>query len=288
MKIVGNWVRLDALHIHYFLVGNGDSHVILLHGGGTNSAMLSWGTVLSPLSQEHTIYAPDWPSYGKSSTFHGKYTTEMLIDCLGKLIDAWKLQRVSLVGISMGGCAALGYALTYPEKVDRVVLAGSYGIQEKAPYHIISYLLLHMPFFCKTIWAGIRKSQFLLKQCLSRIIYDAETITDELLYEVFQMAQRSCIEKAFFSWLRNEVLWKGMKTCYANRYREVQAKTLLIHGEYDPLIPVSHACRAAMEIPGAQLHIVKNCGHWVTREKTDEFNEVVKSFLEDIPPNKFQ
>ncbi|MCF6149783.1 MAG: alpha/beta hydrolase [Candidatus Kuenenia sp.] len=281
MTIRENRVKLDFANIHYFVAGDGDRSVVLLHGGGTNSAMLSWKYIIQPLSQKYKVYAPDWPSYGQSTTFTGKYTNEMLIDCLHRLMDVWQLRKANLVGLSMGGSAALGYTLLFPDRVNTVVLASSYGLQHKAPYHKLSYILLHMPFFSKFIWACMRRSHFVIRSCLQKIIHDPALIPDELVHEIFTVAQRSCIEKAFFSWLRNEVLWNGMRTCYEQRFHELKTRTLLLHGDYDPLVPLFYAQQASLFIKNAKLHVFHRCGHWLTRERPDEFNQVVLSFLDE-------
>jgi len=279
MSIYEKWIQIGSLKIHYFMAGEGDKNVVLLHGGGTNSAMLSWKYIIKPISQTHKVYAPDWPSYGESSTYKGKYTCDSLISCLSQLMDAWQLQKAHLVGLSMGGSAALGYALNFPDRVDKVILASSYGLQKRAPLHRLSYVLLHTPFFNRMIWACLRRSHFVIRYCLRKIIKDPRVVSEELVNDVFEIAQRPCIEKAFFSWLCNEVLWGGMRTCYVSRFHEVQSKILILHGDCDPLIPLSRARQASLRIPNARLHIFQNCGHWLTIEKPDEFNNVLTSFL---------
>ncbi|MBM4053738.1 MAG: alpha/beta hydrolase [Planctomycetes bacterium] len=281
MTIEENCIQIDSAIIHYYVAGNGDRNVVLLHGGGTNSAMLSWKYTIRPLSKKYKVYAPDWPSYGKSTACTGKYTNDMLIDCLRLMMDAWQLEKTSLVGLSMGGAAALGYTLLYPERVNNIVLASSYGLQHKAPYHLLSYVLLHMPYFSKLIWECMRRSRFIIRSCLQKIIHDPALIPEELVQEIYTVAQRSCIEKAFFSWLRNEVLLNGMRTCYEQRFHELTTRTLLLHGDYDPLVPLLYAQKASALIKNAQLHVFHKCGHWLTRENPDEFNRVVTDFLDE-------
>ncbi|MDR4509163.1 MAG: alpha/beta hydrolase [Candidatus Brocadiaceae bacterium] len=278
-SIKENWLQVDNLDIRYFVTGNGDLPVILLHGGGTNSAMLSWKNTIIALSQEHRVYAPDWPCYGESSSYHGEYTTELLIKCLGLMMDAWHIPIADLIGLSMGGCAAIGYTLLAPERVNNLVLVSGYGFQQKAPYHRLSYLLLRTPFLYRFIWLCMRKSPNAVRFCLQNIIHESDAVSDDLVKEVFQMAQRPSIEQSFFSWLRNEVLWTGMNTCYLDKLHEIRARTLLIHGEQDPLVPVKYAYQASQHIPHARLHVMRGCGHWLTRESPDEFNRILKKFL---------
>jgi len=115
--------------------------VVLLHGGGTDHAMLSWRDTLPALiNAGYRVYAPDYPGYGNSPPeSNKKFTTDNLIYYLEGLIDVLSLKQVILIGISMGGSLALGYTLKNPKQVKHLVLIGSYGLQDKAPSHQLSY-----------------------------------------------------------------------------------------------------------------------------------------------------
>ena len=103
-------VQIHGRSLRVFEAGDGDP-VILLHGGGADSSILSWGDVFDPLSRHVHLYALDWPGYGRSEPIEGVLTGERLVDTLVALIDHLGIARVNLAGISMGGEAALGYAL---------------------------------------------------------------------------------------------------------------------------------------------------------------------------------
>jgi pimeloyl-ACP methyl ester carboxylesterase len=59
---------------------------------------------------------------------------------------------------------------------------------------------------------------------------------------------------------------------------ELEAETLLVHGQEDSLLPPSWSERAA-ERAGASLELMENCGHWPSREAPERFNDVVGEFL---------
>jgi pimeloyl-ACP methyl ester carboxylesterase len=63
------------------------------------------------------------------------------------------LEIVSLAGISMGGGIALGFALNYPHRVERLVLVDSYGLADKSPMHKLSYLFIRIPFINEWTWS---------------------------------------------------------------------------------------------------------------------------------------
>jgi pimeloyl-ACP methyl ester carboxylesterase len=62
------WLEVDGLRIHCFEAGESGSPIMLLYGGGVDSAHLSWGRVIGPLSDHHRVFAPDFPGYGQSDS----------------------------------------------------------------------------------------------------------------------------------------------------------------------------------------------------------------------------
>jgi len=128
------WVDVDGLRVHALASGEDGSPVLLLHGGGIDSADFTYRFAIGPLSQEHRVFAPDWPGFGRIDKPQVEYTVPFFIDFLGRLLDALGLERTSLVGLSMGGAAALGFALRSPDRVEKLVLVDSYGLGGNVPW----------------------------------------------------------------------------------------------------------------------------------------------------------
>src|SRR3712207_2523015 len=89
------WVEVDGLRVHYLKAGEGNEPVLLLHGGGYDSAALSYKHAVCPISEHHRVFAPDWPGYGQSDKPRMEYTTEYYVGFLGRFMDA--LDRKSVV-----------------------------------------------------------------------------------------------------------------------------------------------------------------------------------------------
>jgi len=119
MNVEGGWVEVDGLRVHYLMAGEGNDPVLLLHGGGFDSASLSYKHAISPISEHHLVFAPDWPGYGESDKPEMEYTTDYYVGFLGRLMDTLGLEKASLVGISMGGAISLCKA---PERMCRGIL----------------------------------------------------------------------------------------------------------------------------------------------------------------------
>jgi pimeloyl-ACP methyl ester carboxylesterase len=74
IHIEHTWLEVDGLRIHCFVAGQTSSPIILLHGGGLDSASISWGAEIGPLSARHRVFAPDLPGYGESDKPTVEYT----------------------------------------------------------------------------------------------------------------------------------------------------------------------------------------------------------------------
>lgn len=99
-------------NLHVYKKGNGERKVLLLHGGGCDSAMLSWKEVMEQFGEQYTVYAPDLLGYGKSDGYEGicgERFFEIHIACIKELIGQLKLESYVLIGLSMGG--AIAYSL---------------------------------------------------------------------------------------------------------------------------------------------------------------------------------
>lgn len=278
-SVSGKWVEVDGLRIHYLQAGESGSPVMLLHGGGTDSAALSWKEAIPALAASHRVYAPDWPGFGDSDKPDIPYSMETFINCLGGLMDALGLTRASLVGISLGGGVALGYTLRSPERVDRLVLVDSYGLQDKAPFPLLSYLFVRMPFVNELTWALMASSREMVRWTLRQMFHDPSRVSEELVDEAYQLMRQPGVGRAWRSLQRSEITPRGVRTVYLDRLGEITAPTLILHGAQDVLVPVACAKEAHARIKGSVFHLVEGSGHWLPREKPEEFNRLVAEFL---------
>ncbi len=275
------WFEVDGLRIHCFEAGESGSPVVLLHGGGNDSAHLSWGRVISPLSDHHRVLAPDFPGYGLSDKPEIKYTMDYYVTFLAHLLDELHLDRVSLVGLSMGGGIALGFALRFPERVEKLVLVAPYGVLNKVSAHRLSYLFVHIPYVDEVSnWLIGRSRSMVRWTLLSGLIYSPQRLSPELLDEVYQESHKPGAGKAFISFQRDEVLWNGLRSNFTSRFHEITAPTLLIRGSNDASVPLPPVQRAHELIKGSELYIMQECKHWAPGEKPEEFSRAVLEFLD--------
>jgi pimeloyl-ACP methyl ester carboxylesterase len=112
--------------IAYREVGDG-SPVVLLHPTGLSQAVWRTFGYVAALRGEHRLVLPDFRGHGHSDKPHDPdaYRMGRLVGDIIAVLDALRLDRVSIVGYSLGSRVALTFAATHPDRLDRLVLGGT-------------------------------------------------------------------------------------------------------------------------------------------------------------------
>jgi pimeloyl-ACP methyl ester carboxylesterase len=114
--VVAGHVNIGGASLYYEMTGAG-SPVVLLHGLGLDHRM--WDEQIAPLAHAHTVVRYDLRGSGRSTagSHRGNHA-----DDLKALLDHLELRRVSLLGLSLGGGAAIDFAVAYPNAVHALIL----------------------------------------------------------------------------------------------------------------------------------------------------------------------
>lgn len=254
---------------------------LLLHGGGTDNAELSWSETIPVLAaQGFRVYAPDHPGYGHSPLPGWQITTANLVRYVQELIEALGLEELVVCGLSMSGAMAIGLTLEQPSAVKRLVLVGTYGVQDRTLAHLLSYVAVRLP-GVPALTSLAAKSPWMVRQLLRPIVREKSRLTPELVEQVRTVLRHGDTQRAFNQWQRSEVTRTGTLTNYTHQLRDIYQPTLIVHGSHDATVPVAAAQRAADRLPNARLAIVDGAGHWTQRDQPERFHEVLLEFLQD-------
>lgn len=262
--------------------------VVLLHGGGFDSASLSWAEVGTQLAAAgHRVVAPDHPGYGLSPLPRWCSTQQHLLAYLDRFLPAVAGDRYVLGGLSMGGALTLGRVLARPEEVAGVLLLASGGLMTRQrpgrlslPIHLVTWLsvrsgLMRLAFD----WSG--RSRRFTEASLPNLIRDPARRTDALVDEILTTAH-AAPAVAFGQWQRDQVLPTRFRDDYTDRLGSITCPALVVHGEHDPGVLVAHARRAAAALPDAELLVVPDAGHWVQRDRPDIVVPAMRKLLDRV------
>jgi 4,5:9,10-diseco-3-hydroxy-5,9,17-trioxoandrosta-1(10),2-diene-4-oate hydrolase len=278
-----NYAKAGRLSLHYHEAGtdsDGRLPVVLLHGGGPGAAAWSnFGRNVGVLARTFRTLAVDQPGFGLSDKpeVEGNYF-RFSADALAGLLDTLEVDKVHLVGNSLGGGTAVRFALTYPKRVGRLVLMGPGG--------------LSLNLFAPDPTEGIKRlyefsappgpSKEKLEAFVRTMVFDQSLVTDELIEERFRVASDpeslAAMASMGASFMQPETFEDGL--LWREAY-ELRHKVLLVWGREDRVNPLDGAFTALRLIPRAQLHVFPRCGHWVQLECFEEFNRLVTAFLTD-------
>jgi pimeloyl-ACP methyl ester carboxylesterase len=273
-------IEFPAGRIHFHHSGSAGPPVVLLHGAGLDNGMLSWRHTIPVLAADHRVYVPDLPGQGKSIPWRGRANQRTFEEALRWLLDAWGLQDAILVGRSMGGSIATGFALRYPCRVRGLVLAGSGGLQHRLDKHFLNYLTQRLPFTGSLAAKALGTNRSLVRRMLTRNVFtgsqpvrDLEEIVDEMLAEARSRGS------VFSEWQNEAIERRAMHVNHLPHLGQIRCPTMVIHGERDEDVPLSASRDAAAAIPNSTLRIIPDTGSWPSREKPNEFNALLREFV---------
>lgn len=280
MEVTDAFIDIAGNHIHYLTAGQSGPVAVLLHGGGIDSARLSWELLISELAATHRVIAPDFPGFGESDKPDALYSVDYYVRFLADFLRAMKIEKASLAGISMGGSVALGFTLENPACVDKLALVDSYGLQREAPMHKLSYLFVRLPGINALSWAMMR-SRSAVRASLKSLLRRPGSLTEELVDQAMTEVLRPGAGRAWMAFQKSEMLWSGTRTSYMNRLREIHVPVLVVHGTKDNLAPQEASQEAHVRIRGSRLHWVDGAGHWPQRDHPKEFNRALIRFFNE-------
>jgi pimeloyl-ACP methyl ester carboxylesterase len=279
MKIEKHSIEVNGINVTFYESSSDKSNIplILLHGGGLDSAMLSYGTVISDLGEKYHVIAPDLPGYGETDKPDVVYNIEWYQEFLEEFIKVLGFNHVDLGGLSLGGGIVLGYSLINPKKVRHLILIAPYGLTDKIPYPQITTWLLKHPKIYDSINKLILSNKILLKASLKNILVNSDKLTEDVVNRLMAVGHNPDSGRAWRSFQLSEINGKKLKTCYINDLHNLNMPVLLLTGKNDSLVPSNDVKQASELISNATLIEMDKCGHWLPRDRNTEFiNEIVK------------
>ena len=262
--------EINGARIYYEVAGEGEP-LVLVHAGIADSRM--WEGQIGAFAGGYRVLRYDMRGFGRTEMVEGPFSHH---EDLRGLLDSVGVGRTHIVGCSMGGGAALDFALEFPERVGNLVLVGSavggfdpdfgppkewddlVAADEAGDLGLVSELEVRM-------WVdGPGRSP-----------EDVEASVRDLVREMNLIA------------LQNEATGLGdewePEPPAADRLPDVQAPTLLIVGDEDQPRIFAAADLLEKELPNTRKVVMQGTAHVPNMERPEEFNRIVLDFLQDQP-----
>jgi 4,5:9,10-diseco-3-hydroxy-5,9,17-trioxoandrosta-1(10),2-diene-4-oate hydrolase len=270
-----NYIKAGSINTRYWVLGEGKSNVILIHGLGASADI--WMHNIRALSDNHRIYVPDLMGFGRSDIPGGSFAPTDYVQFINDFLKALKIEHTALVGQSLGGGIALLYTIRFPEKVKRLVLVDNAGFGYETIWTLRG---MSLPVIGKLMSIPSRMGVKIFFQLAVR---NPAVITDELIDIYYEHFTRPGQQAFVLRLIRSIIGIRGIKreilAPVLENIQKVTQPTLIIWGERDRVLPLTHAYYGKEKIQGAELRIFSDCGHIPFFEQPDAFNCVVRDFL---------
>ncbi len=263
--------------------GNNLTPLMLLHGGGVDSALVSFGSALVSLGQHRRVIAPDLPGYGETEFPDSPFSIPWYCDWVADLIREYGLVRVDLGGLSLGGWITLEVAITHPDVVRRIIAINPGGVTEEFAFmHTANWLANHPGLQHRIDSFYVSMGRTLTRMLLRASVgmKNASALTDDLIDAVIISGKRPHAGEAFAATQRWAFDAGSEGLSLVSKLPQIKAKTLIIAGRNDKLVPVADSIRASQLVQDGQVQVLESCGHWLVRDCPTEFVCAVNQFLD--------
>jgi pimeloyl-ACP methyl ester carboxylesterase len=266
-KTSTQYIELENYNAHYLSEGAGES-VILVHGGG--GWLYSYRSNISALSEHFEVYALDMPGHGYTTALNEPiYDLDTYADFIYEFMEIQQIETATFIGHSWGGGWVTYFASKYPDKVDRMILVASSGLNvpDKSEWRYLNYPVL-----------GEIISNFIslnaTRSSLESMVYNSDFVTDIYTKELFAPLSRVDNRRSQFLSQRN-LDWMITD----ERMAKLNQQILIIFGDSDPYFDNDYI-NLMNSVFENEIHVLReNSGHLPHEERPEEVNRIILEFL---------
>ncbi|MCZ8253828.1 MAG: alpha/beta hydrolase [Hylemonella sp.] len=243
--------------------------VLMLHGFG--SSLHTWDAWAEELAPRHRVIRVDLPGSGLSPPDPtDNYSDTRTLELLITLLDQLGVERISVIGHSMGGRIAWTLAARYPARMHKLVLVAPDGFASP-PFDYGQ--AVDVPAVLALMRYVLPRS--VLKMNLKAAYAKPEALSEERLSRYHDLIRAPGARDAMLARLRQTVLVPPQPLL-----RQIQAPTLLLWGELDGVIPITNAGDYLQAIPHSRLARLADVGHVPQEEAAQSTLLLLQEFLQ--------
>lgn len=266
------FIMVGDIRTHYLEAGEGDNHLILLHGGEYGGcAETSYEYNIDALAKNFHVYALDMVGFGLTDKLYSFDNMRALrIRHITRFMETLCIDRASFIGNSTGG--GLPLEIASMEKplwnIKKIVTVSGGGPNHPEAHHILS---------------GYDCTKAYMKRIHELMFYHDKWKTDEYIEKRYRMSTLpgawEALSVARFRSPAAKTDHAGPPPRYNEAYKNIKVPVLVVAGDSDPLKFPDYAQRLESLIPDCRTVVFKECGHCAQIEYADEFNRVTTDFL---------
>jgi pimeloyl-ACP methyl ester carboxylesterase len=270
----------------YVKTGTGPA-LLLLHGLGCDHH--TWDPVLARLSRHFTVIAPDLLGHGQSDKPRGDYSVAGYANGMRDLLTVLGVDKVTVVGHSLGGGVAMQFAYQFPERTERLCLVAPGGL---GPDVSVLLKALTLPgaglaaeaLTTRPVRALGRTALHALSRTGLSCFRDAHELAD--IYDrMADPATRTALRHV----TRGVIDWRGQIVTMTDRaYLTEHMPMCVIWGQHDTIIPSHHAAIARRSAPGARVEVLAHSGHFPHRDHPERFVRILREFVSETAPATYR
>lgn len=269
-EVSSRFVETPVARFHYVRAGSGPPVVLVSPGAAW---LVAWRHQLEALSEDHTVYVVDLPGQGYTELKDPadfRWNLAGMTAALGSFMDAVHVDRAALAGNSWSGGWVLAFAQRNPERVSKLVLLDSSGLDVRDPwqweimkYPVVGELLTKM----FTTKATVRDAA-------ENSLVNEDLVTDGLVDAWWApMTFRDNLRS-------NYLLERGLDWGETQRdMPRTRTPTLVLWGKQDRVLPVWQAKRFGELLPNSEVRVLEGCGHALGYDCPKRVNGSMKDFL---------
>ncbi|PZC48266.1 MAG: 2-hydroxy-6-oxo-octa-2,4-dienoate hydrolase [Chloroflexi bacterium] len=261
-EINERYVDMSHGKTRYLEAGSGPP-LILLHMFGLTKGAHCWLLNIEELAERFHVLAPDYVGWGFGDRLNQAYSFGYLVDFVREFQDVLGFERTHVVGHAVGGWIAMLLAYESPQRVDKLVLAGSGGLSQPIR---AEHAKTPTP---EDIRARLEKTMNVSPEDLDRLTDEEVRITQ--LPGALDAYQRVL---EHFADTENRDRYE-----VSRRFPHIAVPTLIVWGGRDEVTNMDMARTLQTGIPESRLTVIEDGGHYLPTTHAPEFNRIVAEFL---------
>lgn len=255
--------------MYYDIQGSGETLVLV---PGFASGAWSWAWQVEALAKVFRVVTFDPRGISRSKTEPDEQVSiGEIADDIAGLLDKIGAKRAHVLGISFGGFVAQDFALRFPDRLDRLVLAStSFG----GPNHVAPTMPV-LAAFAST--DGLNTVDRIRKYITVAFSPDFVETSGETVDRFCKLREENFVPRDVYM----QQLQSALSFDVEKQLAAITAKVLVLTGDNDVVVPSQNSRNLANAIPNSRLAIIPGAGHMAFVEKADEFNRIVMDFLNE-------